>query len=318
MPKTTGLGDNFYVGGFDLSGDVASLDTISSPVELINVTTITFRAYQRLGGKRDGNISFTSFMDTNFPAVSTPGVPATGAPGYTSTFPYTVYATITGGTMTNVVVNGVSVGTGAGTYPIPPFGNIQLTYTVAPTWNFFARGTEHNALAGMPSADVVCSYFQGTAVGNPAASMTSKQVNYDPTRDNSANLTLKVDMTANSFGLEWGKQLTPGIRTDNAPTTGAFFDSGVLASAFGCQAYLHIIELVGTNVDVTVTHATTSGGSYSTLVDFGSQTAIGSFRQVVSNTTQVNQFLKVVTAGTFTQVAFVVNFVKNLTAGVTF
>ena len=317
MPKTTGLGDNFYVGGFDLSGDVASVDTLSSPVELINVTTLTFRAYQRLGGKRDGTMSFTSFMDTNFPTISTPGFPASTTP-VLNTFPYTIYATITGGTLTNVLVNGVSVGTTAGTYAVPVNGTISITYSVAPTWSWFARGTEHNALAGLPTADIVSSYFQGTSVGNPAASMTSKQVGYDPTRDSSANLTLKVDMTANGFGLEWGKQLTAGLRTDNGATTGAFFDSGVAAGAWGCQAYLHLVELVGTNVDVTVTHATTSGGSYTTLVDFGSQTAIGSFRQVVANTTQVNQFLKVATAGTFTQAVVAGNFVKNQTAGVTF
>lgn len=317
MPKTTGLGDNFYVSGFDLSGDVASLDTLASPLDTINLTTLTFRAYVRTGGKRDGSISFTSFMDVNFPAISTPGFPASNTP-VLNTFPYTIYATITGGTLSNVLVNGVSAGTTAGTYAVPVNGTIAVVYTVAPTWSWFARGTEHDALKSLPSADQICSYFQGTAVGNPAASMVSKEVNYDPTRDSSANLTLKVDMTANAFGLEWGKQLTPGLRTDNAPTTGAFFDSGALAIAGGCQAYLHLVELVGTNVQVTVTHATTSGGTYTTLVDFGSQTAIGGFRQVVANTTQVNQFLKVVTAGTFTQAVFAVNFVKNLTTGVTF
>jgi hypothetical protein len=125
-------------------------------------------------------------------------------------------------------------------------------------------------------------------------------------------------MQANAFGLEWGKQLTNGLRVDNGPTTGAFFDQGGTGTAFGAQAYLHIIELVGTNVDVTITHCATSGGSYTTLMDFGSQTAIGGYRQSVSNVTTVNEFLKVVTAGTFTQVVFALNFVLNPIAGVVF
>ncbi len=317
MPKQVGLGDNFYVGGYDLSGAVASLDQIGSPVGLLDMTTITFKAHQRLGGKRDGNISFTTFLDINTPAVSTPSVPASGTP-VTNTNPYVVYVTVTAGTGTQVAINGVNQGTFDGTYTVPINGTITLTYTVAPTWSWFARGTAHNALSALPSADVIGSYFQGATLGNIAASMTAKQINYDPTRDASANINLKCDLQANGFGLEWGKQITAGLRTDNGPTTGAFFDSGTIGGAWGCQAYMHLIQLVGTNVQVTITHATTSGGSYTTLADFGSQTAIGGFRQVVSNTTQVNQFLKVVSAGTFTSAVFAINFIKNQTAGVTF
>jgi len=321
MPKTTGLGDNFYADSFDLSGDVASLDKISMPLQLLDATAMTQRAHARLKGKRDGAISATVFMDTNFPVVASPGVPASGTP-LASTFPYVVRVTITGGTMTNVVINGTSVGSGAGTYALPAFGTITLTYTVAPTWVWRSLGTEHDALAGLPSADTICSYFQGVtftanSVGQPAASMVAKQTNYDPTRDANGNISLKVDWMANAFGLEWGKQLTPGPRVDNGPTTGAFFDQGA-GTAFGCQAYLHIIELVGTNVQVTITHATTSGGSYTTLIDFGSQTVVEGYRQATSNVTTVNQFLKVVTAGTFTQAIIAVNFVQNPVAGVVF
>jgi len=315
--KVTGLGDNFYVGGYNLSPDVSSLDTLSSPVQLIDITTFTYKAYSRLGGKRDGAISFTTLLDINYPVISNPGMPASNTP-VTNTYGYPVYVTITGGTLTNVLVNGVSVGTTAGTYAVPVLGTIAITYSLAPTWNWFALGTEHNALAPLPTSDVIFSYFQGSAVGNPAASMNAKQVDYDPTRGTDASITFKVDAQANSYGLEWGRQLTAGPRTDNGATTGAYFDSGVAGGAYGCQAYLHIFSLVGTNVDVTVTHATTSGGTYTTLLDFGSQTAIGGYRQTVSNTTQVNEFLKVVTAGTFSQVIFAVNFVKNQTAGVTF
>lgn len=321
IPKTTGLGDNFYVGGYDLSGDVASLDKISMPMQLLDVTAMTQKAFQRLKGKRDGAISFTSFLNVNSPTVTSPGVPASGTP-VVSTYNFTVRVTITGGTVTNVVVNGTSVGTGPGTYVIPAFGSITLTYSSAPTWNWFSLGTEHNALSSLPSADVICSYFQGvtfsvSSIGQPAASMVSKQNNYDPTRDTNGNISFKVDQTANSFGLEWGKQLTSGLRTDNGAVTGPFFDLGA-GSAFGCQAYLHLIELVGTNIDVTITHSTTSGGSYTTLLDFGSLTAIGAVRQSTLNTVTVNEFLKVVSAGTFTQAVFAVNFIQNPVAGVVF
>jgi hypothetical protein len=160
-------------------------------------------------------------------------------------------------------------------------------------------------------------YFRGTALGAPSACCVSKQANYDPTRDNKGAITAKIDIDANGFGMEWANTLTPGLRTDNGPTTGAFFDLGA-SSAFGCQAYLQLIELVGTNVQVTITHATTSGGTYNTLIDFGVQTVIGGYRQATLNNVAVREFLKVATAGTFSQAVFAVTFVQNPIAGVSF
>lgn len=63
MSKATGLGDNFYVGGYDLSGDINSLGKISGNNAPIDVTDITQSGYARLGGKRDGEIDFTSYFD---------------------------------------------------------------------------------------------------------------------------------------------------------------------------------------------------------------------------------------------------------------
>jgi hypothetical protein len=66
-------------------------------------------------------------------AVPTPAVPASTVAQVNATGQY-VDVAITGGTMTNVSVNGVTVGAGAGNYSIPPGGFITMTYTVAPTW----------------------------------------------------------------------------------------------------------------------------------------------------------------------------------------
>ena len=75
-----------------------------------------------------------TFTPPGGPAVpATPAVPAsTVAVQNPATYPVTVV--ITGGTMTAVIVNGVTVGTGAGTYTVPAAGAISMTYSVAPTW----------------------------------------------------------------------------------------------------------------------------------------------------------------------------------------
>lgn len=66
-------------------------------------------------------------------AVSTPSVPLSTV-AQSNPNPFTAKVVITGGTMTNVSVNGATVGTGAGTYLVPAFGTITMTYSVAPTW----------------------------------------------------------------------------------------------------------------------------------------------------------------------------------------
>jgi hypothetical protein len=66
---------------------------------------------------------------------SAPAVPATTVP-VTNTSPLPATVVVTGGTVTSVAVNGVSVGTGDGTYTVPSGQAIALTYSAAPTWTW--------------------------------------------------------------------------------------------------------------------------------------------------------------------------------------
>lgn len=247
MAKTTGLGDNFYIGGYDLSGNVSNISQISGGPASLDVTPINASAYVRLGGQRTGDMDFTTFMDV-------------------------------------------------------------------------AAGAEHTALSGLPTADVIASYYQQPAVGNACANMVAKQINYDWTRGQDGTLTAAVQCQSNSFGLEWGTQLTAGIRTDTTATAGTFFDNGA-SSSFGAQAYLQVFGFTGTDVTVKIQHATTSGGTYTDLITF-TQVTSGNQAQrvVVSNSTTVDEFLKVttVTSGGFSSVKFAVGITVNATAGQVF
>lgn len=311
MSKQAGLGDNFLISGYDLSGDVASLDQISGGPDLIDVTAINKSAHERIGGLRSGDMQFTSFFNSGGSATA-PSFPSSGTAQATG-YAFPVIVTITGGTISDVSVNGSSVGTSDGSYVVPSLGTITVTYTGTPSWTWTAQGTEHTALSSLPRTDVIATYLRGTTLGNPAACINGKQVNYDPTRDTSGNLTLKVQVQANGYGLEWGTQVTAGLRTDTAATTGTAYDLGS-SGANGCQAYLQLVEFAGTSVDVKITHSSTSGGTYSTLLDFGSLSAVGAVRQTATGT--VNEFLKVVTTGTFTLATFNVVLVKNAIATV--
>lgn len=307
MAKQSGLGDNFYIGGYDLSGDVASVDQLSSPMTTLNVTPVNVYGNARIGGLRDGDMQFTTFFEYSGSGTA-PSFPGSGT-AITSTYYVPAIVTITGGTVSTVDINGSSAGSGDGSYLLPALGSIAVDYTGSPSWTWSLQGTEHDALSPLPRTSTIASYFRGTTLLNPTASLYGLQLNYDPTRDNTGNLTMKVEVMANGYGLEWGVMLTAGLRTDTTATTGSYVDDNGAGTTYGAQAHLQIIDFEGTSVDVQIQDCTTSGGSYTSLIDFGSQTGPGAWRGTVSGT--VDRYLKVVTSGTFTYVTFAVAWTRN-------
>jgi hypothetical protein len=184
-----------------------------------------------------------------------------------------------------------------------------------------AANASHAALSTLPTADVIATaVMPPVAVGTPALSQVSKQINYDPARAADGMLTFAINDQSNAFGQEWGVMLTAGKRVDTVATAGPFFDN--LASfAFGAQAYLQVFAFSGTDVTIAIQHATTSGGAYSNIIPFTQvTTAPQAQRASVSNVTAINEFLKVTTTtvGGFSSVTFAVQITVNPVAGVVF
>jgi hypothetical protein len=248
MGKESGLGDNCYVGGYDLSGDIGSLSKIAGPQTPLVVTGINKLAYERIGGKRDGRISWTAFFNT-------------------------------------------------------------------------AANQAHPVLSALPTVDVQVSYWHGQVIGNPAGCMVAKQINYDATRGTDGALTFAVDAQANGYGLEWGNQLTAGIRTDTAATNGTAYDT-LASAAFGAQAYLHVFAFTGT--DVTVKLQDSADNSSFTDLSGAAFTQITTGRAgqrlALANNATVRRYVRAstVTTGGFTSLAFAVVLVKNAIAGQVF
>lgn len=63
MTKRSGLGDNLYVSGVDLSGDVGQLGRIGGGPATLDVTSIDRSAMERIGGLIDGAIDFNAFFN---------------------------------------------------------------------------------------------------------------------------------------------------------------------------------------------------------------------------------------------------------------
>lgn len=63
MAKTSGLGDNLYIAGYDVSGDIQGLDRIGGGPAALDTTGIDKSANERIGGLRDGGIDTTAFFN---------------------------------------------------------------------------------------------------------------------------------------------------------------------------------------------------------------------------------------------------------------
>lgn len=237
MAKQTGLGDNLYVAGYNVSGDVGAVNNIHGGPSLLDVTAIDKSAYERLGGVRDGGLDFSGFFND-------------------------------------------------------------------------ATDQLHTTVSTLPTADVSVMYCRGTAIGSPAASCVAKQINYDLTRGTDGSLTVAVEIQANGFGLEWGKQLTAGMVSISSAGDQASIDQGA-SSSNGAQAYLQVLSLTGTSATVTVEDSA-DDAAFATLLSFTAATDTTTERVAVTGA--VDRYIRASVAGTFTEFSFAVMFVRNLTA----
>jgi hypothetical protein len=197
MSKQSGLGARFLVGGYDVSGDINALDSISGSLGLLDSTDITQSAHSRIPGLRDGSMSFTSFFDA---------------------------------------------------------------------------ANAHPVLSALPTADELMTFLvPALAIGSAGVCLNAKQIDYPPSRATDGGLTMKVEGQGNGFGLEWGLQLTPGLRTDTADTNGTSLNNGA-ATLYGAQAYLQVTAFTGTSVTVTVQHSP-DNATWTTLEAFTAVTA---------------------------------------------
>lgn len=172
---------------------------------------------------------------------------------------------------------------------------------------------QHDVLSTLPMSGRQATYCRGLGLGNQAASGLLKQMNYDPTRAADGAYSIAVNMQADGYGIEWGQQLTPGKRTDTAATNGASID-GTAATAFGMQAYLHLVAFTGTSITVTVQDSA-DNSSFAAITDgaFTAATAIGQQRIQTGRTATIRRYVRVATTGTFSNAIFLVNFVRNAT-----
>jgi len=112
------------------------------------------------------NCGYDYVAGTTQPAPTTPAVPATGVAAQNpNSYPVEVVISANGATITNVSVNGITVGTAAGTYYVPAYGSISIAYSVAtPTW---AWSNPASNVAASGNSDVYLCSSIGDAQQSP-------------------------------------------------------------------------------------------------------------------------------------------------------
>jgi hypothetical protein len=187
--------------------------------------------------------------------------------------------------------------------------------------SFMDTANAHPVLKTLPRTDTIMAVLVGTTLGGPAACLNAKQINYDPTRAAGGDLKLKVQGDGNSYGLEWGLQLTAGLRTDGGAANGTGVDT-VASAAFGGQAYLQVTAFTGTDVTVkiqdsadNITFADVTSFAFTQVT-----AAPASQRIVIGNTATIRRYVRAttVTSGGFSVATFSVVMNKNNVAGVVF
>jgi hypothetical protein len=245
--KQSGLGDNFYVTGYDLSGDVNSLGSITRPHNVESITGINKLAYERKTLQRDGHMDWVSYFN---PAAS----------------------------------------------------------------------QAHPVLSALPRTDVVATYFNQTALGNPAASLVGKEIDYGGNRNDDGSLRMAPSVDGNAYALDWGRQLTAGKRTDTSATNGSSIDTAA-SKSFGAVAYLHVFDVTATDVTIKIQDSANdtdftdvTGLAFTALDSADDHTAE---RIAIGNTSTVRRYIRVVTAttGGFTTVTFACMIKKHTAAG---
>ena len=184
-----------------------------------------------------------------------------------------------------------------------------------------AAGAAHSKLSTLPLTDREVMLGVAPELGAAVSCLRYKQIGYDGARGADGDLVFKFQAQGNGIGIDHGKLLTAGKRTDVTATNGTGVDQLVdtLATgsyAFGLQAFLQVTAFTGTNCTIKLQESSDNGAgdAYADVVGgaFTAVTAAPNTQRIQTGLTQtVERYLRVVTSGTFTSITFAVMAHRN-------
>lgn len=199
-------------------------------------------------------------------------------------------------------------------------GKKDGTIEASPYFNPGA-GAAHSKLSTLPRTDRDAMLAVAPELGAAVSCLRYKQLGYDGARAADGGFMFKVQSQANDHGLDWGKLLTAGKRTDTSATNGTGVDqlvdsAATGAYAFGLQAWLQVTAFTGTDCTIKIQESSDngSGDAWADVTGGGFAqitTAPGTQRIQTGLTLSVERYLRAVTSGTFSSITFAVMVHRN-------
>ena len=179
------------------------------------------------------------------------------------------------------------------------------------TFNVFFNNADdetHDALAALPTTDVLCMVLTGTTRGDPVICLTAKQVNYDWQRGADGSMLGTVQLLAASgvpleYGLLLAARTTHASATDE---TGIDFGAQTTAGAIG---YLQHFSAASGTVEDSSDSTNGVDGSWANLGAFSDvATPYAPIAQRIEISGTVERWVRASTNGIFTNAVFAMAF----------
>lgn len=324
MAKQSGLGDQLFVSGYDLSGDVGAVQTLKSSSGLLNVTGLDKSALERLYGVRDGEISFNCFYN-----------PSSG-------HSHPVLKTLPTSDIELAYFHGSAIGNPAA---------CQLSKQIDYGWARSQDGALMGSVQALATGGGGLEHCEQLTAGKrtdtgatngadlvgPAQAAAVNITSVDVANPGTVNATAHGLISGDSVVIA-GTTTTPSINGRYAVTrisadqfsipvnvtSGQVGAAGTVTKTstnYGLAAYLHVFSVTGTSVTAKLQHSADSG-----VADAWADIAGGAFAAATSGaspqaqrietslTATIKADLRLVTTGTFNPATFAVAFVRYLGA----
>lgn len=241
MAKRSGMGQVLCIGGYDLSGDVGTIQNAASPRDVMEVTGLNKTSVERIllrgYGLLEHNVWFNDASNQAFPV-----------------------------------------------------------------------------LKALPTADTHALWAISSTLGDPAAGLVAKQVNFDWQKRADGSVEGAVQALGQGSPLEWGRMLTAGVDTHTGATNGSAVDdgAGTYPTTNGIRGYLQVLGVSGlTTVTVAIQDSVDGSTGWQTILTFTAVTAARKFERKTA-TGNVRRYLRAITTGTFTTVDIIVMYQRGI------
>jgi hypothetical protein len=189
--------------------------------------------------------------------------------------------------------------------------------SVSAFWDV-AAGKSHAVLSALPRTDRIVSYFVGSTVGNAAASINAKELDYATAMGEDGSLGITVNASGSGYGLEWSGggtgdgMLTTGLQSFATGTVaGTSINLGSTSTLFGAAAYLHVTVMPSG----TATFAVQDSDDDASFTDvtglvFTALTGPGSERKQTAAGATIRQYVRLRGTGVHGTASVAVNFIR--------